>query len=492
LLVNRVKKNIFIKSVYFEIIKNLILNVLMVDYRKWSRVLVAVLLCCCVTMAWAQRKKSKKKNNRRPVAQQAVEVVPSFFPLKTSINNRYFKDSYGRAFFMNADAGWTLFEKLTLADAKFYLQNRKSKRFNTIFVQLLPTEPQQTNAYGEGAFVTANDFGTPNEKYFEYVEQIIKEALNLRMAVAIAPAWLGCCGANWSEVQYQNGSDKCRQFGQYLGKRFEKYNNIVWIMGGGRDPLREETTQRAIAEGLKIETPEALITYHAAASHSSTDVLGSEPWLDFSMIHTPPKSQGRVLMDTSQVYESAQNEYKKTRIKPFVLGQAQYEDQSTGTSLLMRQQAYWTLLSGGSGHCYGGSASTFDDDWKNLITKQLPGATDMATFYRTVVTLPWELLRPDFDNNIIAEGRGTYTQNDYASVATLPNNKLAVIYLPNSRAIKINMNNLAGSILRAIWIRPRTGKKTVGGTFEANGIKELTPPDMTDDWLLLIGNIGRR
>jgi Protein of unknown function (DUF4038)/Putative collagen-binding domain of a collagenase len=461
----------------------------MLACRNYGRVLLVMLLCVCVTTAWAQRKKSKKKRNSRLATQRVADAVPSFFPLKISANNRYFKDSYGRPFFMNADASWPLFQKLQLDEAKFYLQNRKSKRFNTIFVQLLPPEPTQTNAYGEAPFLIPNDFGTPNEKYFLYVEQIIKEAQSLRMAVAIAPAWLGCCRTNWFDVQYQNGPDKCRQFGQYLGKKFKKYNNIAWIMGGNRDPLREETVQRAIAEGLKIESPEAFITYHAASSRSSTDVFANESWLDFSMIHsdtTVTQNKGIAM------YEFAQNEYKKTLIKPFVLGQAQYEDENPETSLMVRQQAYWTLLSGGAGHCYGSLVSNFPENWKNLMTKQLPGSTDIATFYRIAVTLPWELLKPNFENNIITEGGGTYTQNDYASAAILPNNKLAVIYLPSSRTIKINANSLTGSILRATWVRPRTGKKTIGGTFEPNGIKELTPPDMTDDWLLLIGNISRR
>ena len=392
---------------------------------------------------------------------------------------------------MNADAGWTLFQKLRLEDAKFYLENRSRKRFNTVFLQLLPPEPHQTNAYGVAPFTRKDNFETPNDAYFDYVEEIVRYAARKQLLVALVPAWLGCCGGNWFKVQQTNGVDKCRNFGTYLGRRFAKHANIVWIMGGDRDPLREETVQRAMAEGIKAAAPNQLMTYHAASSHSSTDVFPDEKWLDFSMVYTYFRGKKEVWTpEMPQVYEVAEKESQKPGHKAFILGESQYEDENVGNERMVRRQAYWSLLSGGSGHCYGSSVWNFGDHWREKL--ELPGATQMGLFHKIFNGLPWYLFRPDTSGELLVEGRGTYGSDDYGVVSVLPNSRMAMIYLPGSRTIKVNVEKIKGSNIRALWISPRTNQRFIGGYFKPQGVRELTPPSLDDDWLLLLGNVGRK
>jgi hypothetical protein len=460
-------------------------------YKLLFLILLAWLTIASGDVLAQKKKKAKPKTASSTQTKDVFAPTNPALPLKISKNGRYFINQYNQPFFLNGDTGWTLLHKLTLPDAIHYLKNRKSKLFNTVFLQLLPPEPGQQNAYNQSPFNVENDFSTPNEAYFQYVENVIKEAAKLRLMVAIVPAWLGCCRTNWFEVNYQNGPDKCRQYGRYLGERFGQYDNLIWIMGGDRDPLREENVQRSIAEGIKAATPDAPMTYHAASSHSSTDVFPYESWLDFSMIYTYFRGkEGVWTNDMPQVYEIAQSEYQKTAYKPFILGESQYEDENVGNSQIVRRQAYWSALTGATGHCYGSSVWAFEGNWKNTL--DIPGAFDMAIFYKTIMGLPWELLRPDVANEIIAEGQSEWQKDDYISTAVLPNKRMMVMYMPVARTIKIRADQLRGTIMKILWINPMTGKKTVAGYFSPTGIKEIKPPNDGQDWLLVIGNVSRK
>ncbi len=132
--------------------------------RRLSTTIVASLILCLFLggqSGFAQKKgTSKRKKTDQKTVLAKAEYAPSnpALPLKVSKNGRYFVNQYNQPFFFNADAGWLLLQKAPLADAIHYLKNRKSKLFNTVFVQLLPPEPDQKNVYGQSPFDEANDF----------------------------------------------------------------------------------------------------------------------------------------------------------------------------------------------------------------------------------------------------------------------------------------------------------------------------------------------
>lgn len=66
----------------------------------------------------------------------------------------------------------------------------------------------------------------------------------------------------------------------------------------------------------------------------------------------------------------------------------------------------------------------------------------MNLFQKIMNGLPWYLFRPDTTSNLLVEGRGTYGSDDYGVVSILPNNRMAMIYLPSSRTIKVNVEKL--------------------------------------------------
>jgi Protein of unknown function (DUF4038)/Putative collagen-binding domain of a collagenase len=445
----------------------------------------------CVLLAFMVSFGSKPRPKKKTVRFKKEVRFNSSFPLKISKNGRYLTDRHNHPFLLQGDAAWTLLHKLKLEEAKIYLDDRKNKFFNTIFLQLLPPEPGQKNAYGQAPFLKSEDFSTPNEAYFSYVETIVYEAAKRNMQVALVPAWLGCCGGNWFDIQHRNGVEKCNTYGKYVATRLRSHPNILWIMGGDRDPLREAAVQEAMAAGIKSVNVATLMTFHAASSHSSTDVFPKAKWLDFSMVYSYFRNKKGVWTNQMpQVYEVALNEYQKHPHKAFILGESQYEDENVGTPQMVRRQAYWTMLSGGSGHCYGSSLWAFPAGWQRVLP--LPGAFDMAHFFRIFTEMPWELLQPDVENKLVLEGRGVYGADDYAAVATLPNRRMAVVYLPTGRKVKMNVELLKGSTLRATWISPRSGKRWLDSSFKGIGVRTFTPPTTDDDWILIVGNVGQK
>jgi hypothetical protein len=302
--------------------------------------------------------------------------------------------------------------------------------------------------------------------------------------------WSGCCKEGWAgegKPIEKNGIEKTRRFGEYLGKRYTKFTNLFWIMGGDNDPHEDQEAIRQLALGIKQMAPQHLLTYHAASTHSSTDIWGQdEPWLDVVMVYTYFRGFNKAWNKNQlDVYEVANREYNKKPVKPFFLGESTYEGEhdSWGSALQARKQAYWAILSGGTGHAYGSPLWRLDSTWRKHL--DLPGAKSMKHLYTLFTSHAWEKLVPDTANLVAVDGRGTYGTNDYATTAIAADGSYAISYLPSRRSISINLTRLKGSRLKAYWYDPRTGGNKIIGNFTAKKVITLTSPT-DEDWVLLI------
>ena len=88
--------------------------------------------------------------------------------------------------------------------------------------------------------------------------------------------------------------------------------------------------------------------------------------------------------------------YNRTNYMPEILGEAHYENESVGwppsynnaeygTPLVIREQVWWTMLSGGCGHLYGNHYTwTFPSGWQSDMAT--PAVTHVG--YATTLLLP--------------------------------------------------------------------------------------------------------
>ena len=285
------------------------------------------------------------------------------------------------------------------------------------------------------------------KQYFDHVEWVIQQADSLGLLIAIVPLWAGCCGEGYggkgavgpTSIMFVNGPVKSKAFGEYIGKRFSKYNNIMWILGGDIDPFEDRETMDQLALGIKSQAPHHLITYHASSSHSSTDVWENASWLDVVMTYTYFRGFNKAWnKNQPDVYEVNFKEYAKTPVKPFFLGESTYEGEhdAWGSAVQARKQAYWSVLSGGTGNAYGTPMWNFPVNWKTFL--ELPGGNSLQHFFTLFHSRPWYRIVPDSTSKIIVEGQGVYAQNDYAVACSDEKGKFIIAYIPSGRSFKIN------------------------------------------------------
>ncbi len=119
----------------------------------------------------------------------------NLYPVKVGPDHRHLVDQNGGPFLVQGDAGWSLISGLTKEEAEKYLEARCRLHFNSIIVNLIEHKFRgPVNRYGEPPFTTPGDFSTPNEKYFEHADWVIRKAQEKGLQVFLAPIYLGYIG----------------------------------------------------------------------------------------------------------------------------------------------------------------------------------------------------------------------------------------------------------------------------------------------------------
>jgi hypothetical protein len=422
---------------------------------------------------------------------QSARTVPDpVFPLQVSANGRHLMDQQGKPFLYQADTCWKLFLKLTEDEAGEYLRARKAQGFNTIQVMLtgfFEHGVAETNRAGEQPFLGDTDFAQPNEDFFAHIDRVVAKARELNLVLAIAPLWAGCCREGWAGQDAEgklkpmnlNGPDKCRAFGRWLGWRYARFNNIVWILGGDSDPQESRDVMNALARGLKGGAPHHLMTYHASSSHSSSDVWPNERWVEVVMVYTYFRGFNKAWnKNQPDVYEVGYKEYRKSPPKPFYLGESTYEGEhgAWGSALQARKQAWWALLSGGTGHAYGSPNWRGPANWREVI--ELPGAGSLKHLPGLFHQFAWHTLVPDDENKLAVAGRGEFATNNYATTALAADGSFSISYLPSRRDLTLDLTRFSGPI-NASWYDPTNGRfvEITGSPIKNHGQRAFTPPD---------------
>ncbi len=212
---------------------------------------------------------------------------PPKYPLKVGSNRRFLVDQNNVPFLLQGDAPWSLFVGISKEDVELYLENRSKKRFNSLLVNLLEhkfcRDPPK-NFYGESPFTTPGDFSTPNEKYFEHVDWVIRKAASTGIQILLCPIFLGVPRGDGSEGWYNElvaqKPVNCLEYGTYLGKKYAGFDNIIWSLGADRNPVGDALERmNLIALGIKEHDPGHLMTAQCYPESSSTDVYSSGGWL---------------------------------------------------------------------------------------------------------------------------------------------------------------------------------------------------------------------
>ena len=167
--------------------------------------------------------------------------------------------------------------------------------------------------------------------------------------------------------------------------------------------------------------------------------------------------------------------------------------ESSGTAPMVRQQAYQTVLSGGSGQFMGhGSVwAMLDNNWRWAINSE--GARTLTHLRTLLESRSWSDLQPDVSNVLLTGGIGTYASRAPAAFAS--DRSYALIYTPSVRTLTVDLSQLAGPKVAARWYDPTTGAYlAIGGSpIAATGARTFTPSGNnaagSGDWLLVLESV---
>jgi hypothetical protein len=412
--------------------------------------------------------------------------------LAVSSNHRYLVDAENVPMLLQGDAAWSLIVTLGKADASVYLRNRREKGFNAILVNLIEhkfCKNPPRNAEGESPFTTPGDFSTPNERYFAHADWILREASKNGVYVLLAPIYLGYKGTNegWSKELMALSPDKCLEYGRYLGQRYRDFDNIIWVMGGDRNPESALERVDLIALGIKEHDPRHLFTAHCAPENTAADQYGGGGWLSFNTVYT-----------YELIHPRLYRAYHRNPAEPFILIESSYEGEHNASKVQIRRQAYWSVLCGGFGHVFGNNPIWhFDgpglfpvkETWQQAM--DLPGSVGMKHWGGLFRSRRWYELVPDEKHKVVTRGLGEFRGLDYLAAARTVDGSTVIAYLPTSRTIAVDMTRISGNRARAWWFDPRSGSGSDAGDFATQGLRELTPPG-TGDWVLVLDDASKR
>ena len=402
------------------------------------------------------------------------------YPLKLSADGRHLEDQAGQPFLINGDTPWSLIVKLTKAEAATYLEDRRSRGFNAIIVEIIENKfGGPYNRDGEYPFMSAGDFSRPNELYFKHVDWVISKAADKGLLVILTPAYLGykCGSEGWcAEVKAASLAD-LRSYGNFLGNRYKAYNNIIWMHGGdvAAGNFGAMTQVNAIADGIREVDPDKLFTAHCTRQSSAMDCY-NQPWLDINNTYSG--------CDLSALKTRA--DYQRSPAMPFFYAEGRYEGEGTTDGRCIRSQAYWSVLGGSTGHFFGNNPVwLFDPGWEDAMNS--PGSRNMTHFGNLFASRPWSLLVPDYAEKIVTGNRAAIGGKNYIMAARASDGSVIMAYLPRGGTVSVDMSGIAGSAAKTWWYAPENGTARYVGEFAPGGTQSFTAPD-TSDWVLVVDN----
>ena len=400
-------------------------------------------------------------------------------PIRVSEDGRYFVDQNREPFFWLGDTQWELFLRFNDQEAERICENRKNKGFSVLQIMILGVDGgTKPNVFGELPFLNDNPL-TPNERYFAHVDSVVEMADRNALVCVIG---------------VYHKSDDCgklitlanaRPWARWVGRRYERYPNIIWSMYP-----EAKDSYTAIAQELAAGLQEGdggrhIITVHPdPAPASSSELWHNEGWLAFNTLQVWLLYSDPGFHNGTGLFSMTRTDYEEPPPKPTVMGEGGYEGLQSGrtnTPLEIRKQAWWSYLAGGH-HTYGHNDNWSNPSaWKSWIDS--PGACHMTAYRRIVTSIPrWWAWIPD--QSILADSPGTGPTLNAAARSDAGDWILA--YIASPTVVTIEMDKIAAGTADAFWINPKTGDRALIGSRPARGRQSFTTPAGWDDAVLLL------
>lgn len=486
--------------------------------------------CCLILLLTAMVGARPIERPAWPLRVKAVEIVPG-------VQKAWLEDQEGTPFLWNADTCWFLTFEVSEADAVHYLEDRARRGITVVQCMLLPwTREGDDSWFGVKPF-SDNRFDRPNEEYWTHVDNIVKAAKGFNVTLCMALAWNGCCGEGWSKVldsdyNKRNDHEPLKKYARFIGRRYADDGNVIIFLGGDSSGNKEIFAKMATA--LKEVAPQIVIAHHSSSwyghpdthgikSSTSAGEHGHADYLDVSWTYTYWPGQNN--RDHSHPYWLNHIEWNRnqnvpeevSKVRPFLLGEAGYENERGSSLHRIRRLLHWGLVCGASGQAFGnGPIWHLGEGWKEQLDS--PGSQALGHMLEIYGDRPWWRLVPEQPKDeyfigepiriaggetFILSGQETYDNirsmdeergEKFVAAARTPDGKLIMAYFPHAYSkdgIEVDMTKLAGPA-RGAWIDPHTAEETVieGSPLSNEGTRGFRPPGANSfgdrDWVLVL------
>ena len=428
----------------------------------------------------------------------------SFSQFTVSANQHYLlKD--GKPFYWLGDTGWELFHRLTKQEANEYLKHRAEQGFTVIqAVVLAELDGLHTpNANGDKPLID-DDPTKPNEAYFKQVDYVVAKANEYGLNIAMLPTWGDKVYKNtWGVGPVIFNISNAKIYGKWIGNRYKDKTNIIWVLGGDRNPRNADDVGiwNAMGEGIMDATNgKAIISFHPQPCDSgSATWFHQQAWLSFNMF------QNGHCRDLA-VYDNIQRDYNLDPTKPVIDAESLYEDHpvcfnvkglGTSSAYDVRKYAYLDVFAGAFGNTYGcndiwqfyspnhEAVNGPHFHWEDAMN--LRGANQMKYVRRLMESHP--MLERVPDQTLIVE-------NNYAPSERIQATRgidYAFIYTSEGKPFTVILQKIKGNILHAYWYNPRDGKTIDLDNIVNKGNSKFMPPSSGygQDWVLVLDDASK-
>jgi hypothetical protein len=324
------------------------------------------------------------------------------------------------------------------------------------------------------------------------VDAVISKAAALGLYIALLPTWGDKVNkASWGIGPEIFNKDNAYVYGKYLGQRYARQWNIIWILGGDRNPrgAGDVAVWEAMAAGITAgvgNKDSVLISFHPQPHDpgGSSAWFNHAGWLDFNMNqsgHCPERP----------VYEIISHGYKLYPVRPVIDGESLYEDHPIcfnaneygfSTADEVRKDLYRELFAGAFGVTYGcndvwqmygpgkdpvGRAGAF---WYDAL--HLTGAEQMRYIKKLMLSRPFLTRVPD--QSLILEKQEK--DDTYIMGMRDQDGSYAFIYTPGGKGFAVNTLPLRGKFLKVSWYDPENGFFSRKKRMRKKNIMHFDPP----------------
>ena len=233
-------------------------------------------------------------------------------------------------------------------------------------MQVLCSTPTY-NIYGHAG--NRHDFDFTKEStddvygYWEHLDYIVEFAESQGIYIAMDVIW----GSQIGSMDQQ----KAANLGKFMGERYAKYPNIIWMIGGDIMGDKKPEVWDAMARAIKKADSNHLMTFHPRGRTTSAWWYNDREWLDFNMFQSGHRRYGQrngdgdytIKDDTEEDnWRYVEMSLEKNPVKPIIDGEPSYEDIPQGLhdgtqprwqDYDVRRYAYWAVFAGCFGHTYG-------------------------------------------------------------------------------------------------------------------------------------------